>query len=1742
MIDLSSYALQELGSDGTFVLTRATPARGGPRLLMVSQASEVADRGAVEQLERAISLRDELDAGWATRPVELQRFRGRTCLLTEDPGAEPLQQLLGPPMPPRQFLRIAIGLAKAVGELHARGLTHRDLKPSNVLVDPATGRCWLAGLGMASRRPRERQAPDPFEVIPGTLTHIAPERTGRVNRSADSRSDLYSVGVVLYEMLTGRLPFAAATPLEWVHCHIARQPAAPVDVRASLPRPLSDIVMRLLAKPPEDRYQTASGLVLDLVHCLDEWEARETIEPFALGLRDVSDRFLVPETLYGRSREIEVLLASFERVVKSGKTELVLVSGYSGIGKSSVVNELHKALVPPRGLFASGKFDQYKRGIPYATLALAFQRLVRHVLAQSESDVVRWRSALQEALGANGQLIVGLIPEIERLIGPQPPVADLPPQDSKNRFHQALRRFIGVFARPEHPLALFLDDLQWLDTATLELIEDLVLAPDVSSLMLVGAYRDNEVDANHPLTRVVRNAEQSGASVHELVLGPIAIDDVRAFVVDALRCDEGEAQSLARFVFDKTGGNPFFMIQFVSVLAETGLLFFDHGSSRWKWDLAQIAAQPSTDNVLVLMRSKLGRLPEPTQGVLRQFACVGNAVAVETLGLVCGCGEEELQRDLKPALEAELVFRTGPSYTFLHDRVQEAAYALLPEDRRPEMHLRIGRILAARATPEEAAERIFDVVDQLNRGMALITSGDERETVAHFNLVAARRAKASTAHVSARAYLVAGLSLLSEDARERQGSLAFELGYELADCDFILGEPASAEERLRHLAAKSGSLADQARVTCLQVMVYTALDRSDRAVGVCFEFLGRVGIDWPMHPSPELARAEYDAMWKRMGARTPDALLNLPRNADPDSRATIEVLSAVQPAALYIDHQLGALVVCRIVNLSLDHGNCDASCFAYVCLAMLIGPVFGAYDQAHPFGKLALDLVERPGFERFKARVLLCFGNMVSPWREDARIGRRLVLRAFDVARETGDPTFAVYSCNNLVTNMLLCGDPLPDVQRAAEDGFEFTRKARINLAEVFITGQLRLILTLRGLLPTFGGFDGPSFEEAAFERVLEANPSLSMARCWYWIRKLQAKLFASDVTAALSAAEIAGRLLWTSPSFLETSDYHLYAALAHAAQHEVAAEESRAEHLRSLRAHQAEIELEARNGPENFENRAQLLAAEVARIEGRHDDAIRLYEDAIRSARKSALVNGEALASELASRCHAALGLETSARAYLLAAIGCYERWGAHGKVRDLRERHAHLLDDRAARPPRLESSLGALDMATVVRMSLAVSAEIVLERLIETLMTIVIEHAGATHGLLVVPKGEMLQVEAEATTSADSISVVLRRTGATPLDMPESMLRFVVRSHESALLNDAVAANDFSSDAYFMQKRVRSVVCIPLVKQGRLIGVLYLENHLSAGAFTPPRVAVLQLLASQAAVSLENANLYANLSDTEANLRKAQSELAHVTRVTTMGALAASIAHEVGQPISSMIASGDAALRWLARSKDDAEAAAETRAAMEAVVRDGARARSIVDRIRALFKKKEPLKEPVDINDAVEEVLMLLRNELDRRSVVFRRELSPEVPGVIGDRVQLQQVIMNLVLNAADAMANVQDRPRSLTIGTKLAGQDEVLTFVTDSGVGIDPANINQLFAAFHTTKANGLGMGLSISRSIVESHDGRLWACPNDGAGATFQFTLRAAAPAQPKLPKGGSLASRELGAQAETRRETHKLGDG
>ncbi|TMB22138.1 MAG: hypothetical protein E6J65_14880, partial [Deltaproteobacteria bacterium] len=1378
-----------------------------PALLVRSRFGERPE--TLARLEHLHSVREELDSSWATRPLSPVRYDGSDALLVEDPGGEILAALVGRPWKLKDLLRVAIGIAAALRQLHKQQIVHEDIKPAHILVDVDTGKAWLTGFGIASKILRERGGPT---IVSGSLAYMAPEQTGQMNRSVDSRSDLYAFGVTLYQMLTGELPFAATDAAEWIHCHVARAPKPPGERVQDIPAPVEEIVLKLLSKTADDRYQTAAGVEADLQRCLSELESSGRIDPFVLASQDVSDRLLVPERLYGRERDLEMLLAAFQAFVGNGAPELFVVSGAPGVGKSSLVNELHNSLTVARCLFASGKFDQYKRDIPYATFAQALRGVVRTILSESDAELDQWRDSIGRTLGPHGQLIANLIPEIELIVGKQPPVPDLPPQEAKNRFEMVFRRLLGAVATQEHPLVLFLDDLQWLDAATLDLLEHVVTHAEVRHLLVIGAYRDNEVGEAHALSKTLERIKAAGARVNEMALAPLGVHDVGRLLADALVCDGERVQLLSHLVHEKTGGNPFFVVQFIAALSERKLIIFDRAHRRWVWDLSGIRARNFTDNITDLMVDRLGRLSRATLDAMKELACLGNSAPAWALGAARGVTEAAVDEGLSEAVAAELVFHQGGTYSFLHDRIQEASYALIPEDDRARVHLGIGRALLARAPADKRDDAIFDIVHQLNRGAALLVSPEERREVAGLNLIAGKRARSATAFVSALGYFNCGAALLPADSWERCYELVFAIELARAECEYMSGATEAAEDRLSMLSGRARDRIDLASVVCVQTNFFGMTERFQRTVEICLDYMRQVGIEWSLGATDDEVRREYQRLWNEVGDRPIETFLELPRMSDLECRATMDVLAGFLGVAYAVNANLLALAVLHMTRLSLERGNTDASAIAYSFFGgTILGPRFGRHQESFRFGQLGVDLVEKRGLDGFRSRVWMVFAMSVIPWTRHLRASREIFQRAFQASLDAGDVGYATYSKFLAITARLGSGDPLDDVQREAESALNFARNARWVGHIEYVTTQLALIRTLRGLTPRFGFFDDEASDESGFEPARLAQNQTSGAGWtrgpwWYWIRKLQARYHAGETADALEAASRARELLPATPNHFELAEFHFYSALSHAAA---------STGLELIREHHEQLAQWAENCPENFDCRVAAVAAEIARLEGRELDAERLYEKAIRLAQEHKLVHIEALGNELAARFHLDRGYETIAHAYLRAARRCYLRWGALGKVAQLDE-HQPGIEEPASPGP--TTTVEQLDLATVIEVSQAASGEILLEKLIETVMVHAVERAGAERGLLIFLRDDEAWIEAEATTGQDRVTVSLRHAAAGADDLPETMLRYVIRTRESLILDDASAEDLFSLDSYIRQKDCRSILCLPLkiVKPG--------------------------------------------------------------------------------------------------------------------------------------------------------------------------------------------------------------------------------------------------------------------------------------------------------------------------------------
>ncbi|MBW8830589.1 MAG: AAA family ATPase [Burkholderiales bacterium] len=1465
--------LEQIGvtAGGPVYLAREVP--GGTTALLKLPAHENAAGG----LRQEYVLLQSLDVPEIIKPMALLEESARSALVLEPFAGEGLDAVLAhsPPLSLPVVLTLALQVARALAALHAAGIVHGDLRPVNFLLAQADDRVQLKLADLSRAMARDGDA-FPRTAVGRDWAYVSPEQTGRMNRPVDYRTDFYSLGIALYRMLTGELPFSANDPLEWAHCHIARLPPRACTM-APIPEAVSDIVMKLLAKLPEDRYQSAHGLQADLERCLLQWQACGCIDSFPLGTEDASDRFHIPRKLYGRGQERAALLAAFDRMVATGQPVLVAVSGYSGIGKSALVGELQQPIVAKRGYFIAGKFDQYQRDIPYATLTQALRDLVQQLLAESEERVAAWRQQIQVAVGVSGQLIVDVLPQLELIIGPQAPVAALPPIEAQNRFRLMFQRFLAVFSSPEHPLTLFLDDMQWADAASLQFIEHLLTQPDTRFLVLIAAYRDNEVDAVHPLTAMLE-AIRHGGAVIDIRLAPLSVLDLNQLVADTLHAPSSSCAPLTRVIFERTEGNPFFFTQFLDALYKEGVLRHDPHEHAWRWDLAQIKSRDFADNVADLMAGKMRRLPQPAQEVLQLAACLGNKFDLRHLALAGGLAEDETGQRLWAAVHEDLIVLADGHGKFLHDRIQQAAYALIPEARRAEVHLHFGRTLAARMTADEIDVHLFDVATHFNRGAALLSDPDEKVRVAEIHLRAGRKAKASAAYASACGYLAAGMVLFDEADWKGRYELQFDLWLERAECELLRGDFDIAKRFIATLLRTATSKLDQAAAYRLKVDLHLIKAENTQAIESGLACLREFGIDLPVHPTQDQAQGEYEQVWQALGERSIESLIDLPLATGPEIQAAMDILAVLAPATHFLDPQLFSLLTCRVMNLSLQHGITGASAWACGSFAAHCG-FFHRYADAHRFGKLGCELVDKYGFASYRAKVYLC-AAINAPWTQPLNVPIELAAVAVRAGCETGDFFYACNAWVNMAQAHLLQGAPLDAVWRESEKGLEFARKVKYQDCVDMIVSQQRFIVSLQGKtarLPSFDdvragpdALDGSTCDEAAFEARLGEGRTPRVV-CQYWLLKMQGCFLSGDHVAAREAVQKTKALSWTMTNMpVLLLEYQYYAALVAAALYEGASTDEQCEWRELLLEHQAQLHERAQNCAPTAHDKFALISAEIARLEGRDAEAMHLYENAIQSARENGFVQDEAIASELAAGFYFARGLAPPGNAYLEQACHCYARWGAHGKVRQLDERHPQFRARAMRALDRPAEGETRLDMLSVTKASQAISSRIVLDEVIDTLMRIILENAGAQAGCLLLAREEALQLVADAQVEQQTVRVEQHPPHTPPgASLPAAILNYVRRSREPVLLMDAAEPHPFSADPCFAQRHPKSVLCLPILRQSALIGVLYLENNLVTHAFTPERVAVMELLASQAAISLENALAHEALQESEERLR---------------------------------------------------------------------------------------------------------------------------------------------------------------------------------------------------------------------------------------------------------------------------------
>lgn len=1454
-------------------------------------------------------------------------YRRTLVIILEDFGASSLAKLrhnfhLSTQVGQRKqqiqaFLNLTSKITEILGQIHAANIIHKDINPSNIVLNPETNKVKIIDFGLSTILTRENPTLKHPNVLEGTLAYISPEQTGRMNRSLDYRTDFYSLGVTFYELLTGQLPFQTTDVMELVHCQIAKQPIPPDELLErsgydSLPTIISDIVMKLMAKTAEDRYQSAWGLKADLEECLRQWETTGNIKNFSLGSHDISDKFHIPQKLYGRDEEINILLGAFERVTVCRESlgiqqleeqlnpqefrpyspvEMMLVAGYSGIGKSALVQEIYKPITEKRGYFIAGKFDQFQRNIPYSAIVAAFQSLVQQLLKESPAQLQQWRDKLLVALKANAQVMIDVIPDLELIIGPQPAVATLGAIESQNRFNLVFGNFIRVFCAAEHPLVIFLDDLQWVDSATLKLIELMMSDNQTQYLFLIGAYRNNEVSSTHPLMLALKELQQKDATINQITLAPLTQDCLSQLLVETLHCDRISVQPLAALVMRKTRGNPFFVNQFLRTLHLERLLNFDLNHQCWQWDITQIEAMGITDNVVELMIDKVKRLPLQSQQVLRLAACIGASFDLKTLSIICEQSMAEIFQYLLPAIQSGLILTISEldsqlliqKYKFSHDRIQQAAYSLIDETRKELVHLNIGQLLLVNLSAQELSEKLFEVVDHLNLGWEFITDDREKIELARLNLETGQKAKDATAYTAARQYLMLGIGYLNKNSWTEHYELTFKLYQEYSNVEYLNGNYGESEYLINLLLQKAKSSIEKADIYSFLILLYTMLGKYSEAIQAGRKGLQLLNIDLPKDDWFDALHQELAEAKANLGNKSISSLINSPEMVIPEKKIAIKILKNLLTPAYVLNQDLFGLICTKSSNISFMYGSNSESAMAYGSYATILLSHLDNYQSAYEFGLVGLKISERFNDLANKCKACNMLANHIIHWVQHSKYAQAINDEGYRVGLESGEIQFAGYILQSKVIHAFFEGKNLQDIVAGIPNSLQFNSQPKNILAYDTLLAYQLTIFNLVGKNKNDYYFDKHEITEAKYLENCQLEKN-DFSLCFYYICKSHTLYLFSQYNLAFEYSVKAEKILSLIRGMVAEAEQNYFSSLIMVALYLEASVEKKQEYWTKLETNQMQMQIWANNCPENFLHKYLLVEAEIARIMGQDLEAIELYDRAIASATENNFIQNEALGNELAAKFWLEKNKEEIAQIYLRKAHYGYQLWGAQRKVEDLAEKYPQLLSKAFTKTKRelpitsnisSESNSHVLDLTTVIKASQALASEIVLHKLLATLMKTMIENAGAQSGFLILPliregiEPDAWVIEAEGVADSDAVKILQ----SIPIDLinvatkltylSTSIVNYVLRTRETLVLNNAAFESQFMGDPYIVATQTKSVLCVPLLNQGKLNGIIYLENNLTTGAFTSERVGILRILSAQAAVSIENSRLYAKLKD---------------------------------------------------------------------------------------------------------------------------------------------------------------------------------------------------------------------------------------------------------------------------------------
>ena len=1435
----------------------------------------------------------------------LESYQNTLVIVFEDFGGESLKILAEKKsFSLKGWLQIAIAITEALGKIHRANIIHKDLNPSNIVYNPQTQQLKLIDFGISTQLSQENPLPKNPNLLEGTLAYISPEQTGRMNRALDYRSDFYSLGVTFYELLTGELPFEAKDSLELIYCHLAKQPTPPAQQQ--IPNAILNIVLKLMAKTPEILYQSAYGIKVDLEKCWQQLVTKEVIETFPLGTEDITSQFQIPQKLYGREKEVHCLLTAFERVTgrlgdgetgshkglasasrgdgetrRQSNSELFLISGYSGIGKSALVKEIYRSVTEYRGYFITGKFDQYQKNIPYYGFIQAFKELIEQLLTETEAKLKQWKERLIEALGVNGQVVIDAIPEVELIIGKQPPVLELQPTESQNRFNLVIQNFIRVFTQPQHPLVLFLDDLQWAYLASIKLIQLLTTATDANSLLLIGAYRDNEVDPVHPLMLTLEEIKQEQVPINQINLAPLSLSDINQLLADTLHSLKSHTQPLAKLLQAKTNGNPFFLREFLKSLYADKLLHFKFKDRIWQWNITEIEALQITDNVVDLMTVKLKKLSDRTQDILKLSSCIGNQFDLETLAIIAEATPHQVAlslhdaiaqgfiiplKELYKSVELDIVCRESTKladqveYTFIHDRVREAAYFLIDETDKPMVHLRIGNLLLQNTDLEQQSEKIFDLVNQINLGRLLIIEPAAKSHLVYLNFIASKKAKAANAYQSAWEYIQISISLLDSDSWQEQYQLSLEI-YQLAtEIAYFVGNFQSMRESIKVVEQQARSISDRVNVYETEIAALISQKELLKVIAKGLKILQILGIRLPQNPNQVSILLGLIKTKLNLVGKQPQNLIDLPLMTDEAIRSAMSIMTLIIPSAYAVNPQLMALLIFQQVILSLQYGNTDDSPHAYGGYGLLLSGKLGDIKTGYEFGQLALNLLSNFDSQKTKAKVLLTVYGLIHHWQEHCSQALKPLMLGYQIGLTTGEFDTASLCLTICSSTYHLIGTELKLVEQKIIGYIDRVKQLRQQNYIVYLQLDWQLVIKLRGHSDFADRLDENYYDESIFLAWLTEPDNKSIAFHYYFNQTLLTYLFEQYDRATINV-NLAKK--YCGIGIVGVAILNFYDSLIALRLYPNADRDRQKALLKQVRANQQKMNQWADYAPMNFLHKFYLVEAEKHRVLKQDSLAIDLYDHAINLAHEHQYLNEEALAYELAAKFYLTRKNQLVAATYMKQARFCYLNWGANAKVEKLNKQYPELLttvereflNSNTVTTLSSETKQETLDLATLIKTSQALAQITDLDRLLQTLLKFVLENAGAEIGFLILVQPEDLVIRAKGTTES------INTFQAQPLDscneLSQTIINYAYRTQEKLILTNASSSGLFTNDEYIHSHKIKSVLCLPINSHGKLIGILYLENNLAENVFTTDRLEILKLISAQAAISIDNALL---------------------------------------------------------------------------------------------------------------------------------------------------------------------------------------------------------------------------------------------------------------------------------------------